>query len=79
MASVTVRWFAMLRETRGVSEERVDLDDNETIEALYHRLIPAGTHGRVPVSFARNHAHCPAHTLLTHNDEVAFLPPLGGG
>lgn len=79
MAEVTVRWFAVLRETRGVDEERVVLGDDETIEALYHRLIPAGPHGRVPVSFARNHAHCEPGTVLAHNDEVAFLPPLGGG
>lgn len=79
MASVTVRWFAVLRERRGLSEERVDLEHNESIEALYHRLVPAGPHGRLPVGFARNHAHCAAHTLLAHNDEVAFLPPLGGG
>ena len=79
MAEVTVRWFAVLREARGVDVERVELTDGETIASLYGRLIPAGPHGRVPVGFARNHAHCEPSTVLANNDEVAFLPPLGGG
>ena len=76
MGSVTVRYFAVLREKRGTDEEAVALREGETVAALYARLF---AEPRVPVAFARNHARVGADEPLVDGDEVAFLPPLGGG
>lgn len=76
MGTVTVRYFAVLRERRGVEEEAVELREGETVADLYARLFPEP---RVPVAFARNQARVGAEEPLADGDEVAFLPPLGGG
>ena len=56
MPSVRVLFFATLREQRGCQEERVEITPGETVEALYHRLFPAGPQGRVPVAYAQDQA-----------------------
>ena len=76
---VTVMFFAMLREQRGASEAQVTLEGPETVGALYARLFPPGAAGALPVAFAVNHAYVEAERLLVAGDEVAFIPPLGGG
>lgn len=77
--AVTVRYFAVLRERRGLDEERVDLRPGETVGGLYARLFPAAGGARLPVGYAVNRALVGADTALQVGDEVAFLPPLGGG
>lgn len=77
--TVLVRYFAVLRERRGASEEPVDLQPGETVGALYARLFPDTGDGRLPVMFAVNHAYATADQALADGDEVGFLPPLGGG
>jgi len=79
MPKVTVRWFAVLREWRGVDAEEVEITSGETAGALYRRLIPPGPQGALPVAYARNLEYVSASTALEDGDEVAFLPPLGGG
>ena len=78
-ASVTVLFFAMLREQRGRAEERVPLLPGERVGALYARLFPPGPSGALPVGFAVNQAYVGAEHPLADGDEVAFIPPLGGG
>lgn len=77
--SVRVRYFAVLRERRGRDDEPIDLLPGETVAALYARLFPVGLAGRLPVLFAANHAYVKADHILADGDEVAFIPPLGGG
>ena len=77
--NVKVRYFAVLREVRGVEEELVAFDPGETVGALYERLFPASAEGRLPVAFAINHAYVSPQTLLEEGAAVAFIPPLGGG
>ena len=76
---LTVRWFAILRETRGCESESVEVAAGTSLRALYESLIPAGPHGRVPVAFARNLAYAAPEDIAQDGDEIAFLPPLGGG
>ena len=78
-ASVTVLFFAMLRERRGRAEERVAVHPGEAVGALYSRLFPPGPGGALPVGFAVNQAYVGADHPLSDGDEVAFIPPLGGG
>lgn len=79
MASVTVRYFAVLREKRARDEEQVEVLPGETVGGLYERLFPPGPAGKLPVGFARNQEYVSADTPVADGDEVAFLPPLGGG
>jgi molybdopterin converting factor small subunit len=76
---VRVRYFASLRERRGRDEEMVALRPGESLEQLYVRLFPAGPEGFLPVAYARNAAVARGTDRPEDGDEVAFLPPVGGG
>jgi len=76
---VRVRYFASLRERRGRDEEEVALEPGETLEHLYLRLFPAGHEGVLPVAYARNASVARGSDRPQDGDEVAFLPPVGGG
>lgn len=79
--SVTVLLFAVLRESRGASSLNVDLQAGETVSALYARLFPDLVDGgrRLPVMYAVGQSYVEKDHLLADGDEVAFIPPLGGG
>ena len=79
MATVNVLYFASLREQRGRTQEAVELCADETVEALYHRLFPTSAQGRIPVAYAVNEAYVGAEHRLQDGEEVAFIPPVGGG
>ena len=80
MPAVIVRYFAMLRDLRSAEgEERVEIAPDETVDALYERLFPPGPEGRLPVGYAVNLEYVRAGRALTDGDEVAFIPPVGGG
>jgi len=65
---------------KAVDEEIVEVVDGMTIESLYNHLFsPAPPAGRIPVMFARNQSYVTPDTRLCAGDEVAFIPPLGGG
>ncbi len=79
--SVTVLLFAVLRESRGTPSLCIDLLAPETAGALYARLFPDLVDGgrRLPVMYAVGGTYVQADHLLEDGDEVAFIPPLGGG
>lgn len=77
MARVRVRWFAALRERRGVAAETLDVPEGTSLAAIYEAAFPP--EARLPVGYARNLAHVPGDTLVADGDEIVFLPPLGGG
>ncbi|MEN0061571.1 MAG: MoaD/ThiS family protein [Myxococcota bacterium] len=76
---VQVRYFAALREKRGTTMERVAVTPGETLQALYERLFPGPADTRMPVAYARNHMHAKPSETIEDGDEIAFLPPVGGG
>jgi len=76
---VRVRYFAVLRERRGRDEEDVEVLDGESLGALYLRLFPPGPDGVLPVAYARNRESARAGDRPSDGDEIAFLPPIGGG
>lgn len=79
MPTVTVLYFATLREQRGRSTEQVEVAPGTTLSALYTELFPPGPEGMLPVAFARNREYAQGSDLAEDGDEVSFLPPLGGG
>lgn len=72
---VTVRYFAALRELRGRETESLELPEGTTAAEAYRR---SGPHD-IPATFAVNEAFVPGATPLRDGDELALLPPLGGG
>ena len=79
MHEVQVRYFAALKEQRGCSEEMVAIRPGETAQQLYERLFPAINGQRLTVMFAINQHYAQPETQVCTGDEVAFIPPLGGG
>ena len=79
MARITLHYFAQLRERRGVDTEELELETPVTAAQAYATLFPPGPQGALPVGFAVNHELVPGDTPLSDGDELAFIPPVGGG
>jgi len=82
MIVVTVRLFAAPREFTGKGVIEVSLPQGARLSDLIDRLSAdyPGLSQYLPYSkLAVNHAIAPNETILNHGDEVALLPPVGGG
>ena len=82
MIVVTVRLFAAPREFTGKSVIELPLPRGAMLSDLIDRLRAdyPGLRKYLPYSkLAVNHAIAPNETILNHGDEVALLPPVGGG
>lgn len=80
MPTITVLWFAQLRDRRGQEREQV-ASDAATVRSLYDGLaerhgLPRPPRG-VMVAVNDDLAHWDA--ALHEGDTVAFLPPVSGG
>lgn len=78
---VTVRLFAGLAERHGTRELQRDVPDGTTADALFRELFPGGADAgwRQALLVAVNRTYVARQQVLHEGDEVAFLPPLGGG
>ena len=79
MPRITVLYFATLREQKGCGEEELDVAADLTLQELYLTLFPPGPRGYLPVAFARNAVYASGSEPIQDGDEVAFIPPVGGG
>ncbi|GMA62145.1 MoaD/ThiS family protein [Alicyclobacillus fastidiosus] len=77
-----VRLFANLREAAGANELVLDLDGDVSADELlvyirqkYPALTPLLTNAMV----ARNRTICSPSQRLTATDDIALIPPVGGG
>jgi molybdopterin converting factor subunit 1 len=80
--TVTVRFFAAPREALGVSDLTLALPEGATVADLIARLLadyPVLTVYARFMNVAVNRAYTGVQTRLRHGDEVACLPPVGGG
>ncbi len=79
---VTVRFFALLREKAGTGQVVWDVAEGTTVAALAEMVggrYP-GLRAYLPTStVAVNRAYAGDDQVLCAGDEVAFLPPVGGG
>jgi len=74
--------FARLRELLGFGERRVQIPDGTTIDGLWSVVtanVPQAAELRPSTRFARNGALADGGTVVTAGDEIALLPPVGGG
>ena len=80
MISVTVQYFAILREQRGLTEEKISTGA-ATPTALYDEL--RARHGfTLPADRVRaavNEEFVSARAALRDGDRLVFIPPVAGG
>lgn len=79
---VQIRYFASLRETTGVEREALALTAPATVADARTALLarhPALGALLPRCAVALNHAYTNAEAPLGEGDELAFLPPVGGG
>lgn len=83
--TVTVLYFARLREALGRSREQVKLAAGQTVASLRAQLRGRGGPWEAelaadkPVRAAVNQDMAQNDTVLSDADEVAFFPPVTGG
>jgi len=80
--TVRVLAFARLRELLGFGERAVHVPEGTTVEVLWSTLAsqaPQLAPLRASTRFARNGALASGTTALHEGDEIALLPPVGGG
>jgi molybdopterin synthase sulfur carrier subunit len=77
MSSITVRYFASLRERLGRSEDIVDAAGLVCVADVWKRVcaepLPANS------LVAINQEYASIDSLVRAGDEVAFFPPVTGG
>ncbi len=79
---VSVLAFARLREVFGFTQRDVEVTADATLEALWLQLAadaPDARALRPSTRFARNGALADGSVALRDGDEVALMPPVGGG
>jgi molybdopterin synthase sulfur carrier subunit len=80
MISLHIQYFAILREQRGVSEEK--LATNASTPAALYEELRARHHFTLPgnrVRAAVNDAFVDATAPLRDGDRIVFIPPVAGG
>lgn len=80
MITISVQYFAILREQRGLSEEKLTTSAM-SLTALYDELrarhrftLPADR-----IRAAVNDAFVPSSSPLREGDRIVFIPPVAGG
>ena len=79
---VRVLFFGVLKDLVGKAEESLDLPPGTTLGSLFARYsqrYETLDAKRPSILFARNQEFATPDTVLSDNDEVAFLPPVSGG
>ena len=79
---VTVLYFAMLRERRGLDRETLELPEGGDVATALAMIAKENTHlaPLLPrIQVAVNHVMAPATQALADGDEVALIPPVSGG
>lgn len=76
--SITVLFFASLREELGQSSTQIEIEKNIPIQAVWQQAtgqteIPSN------IRIACNQTYCNATHMVTDGDEIAFFPPVTGG
>jgi molybdopterin synthase sulfur carrier subunit len=77
MATITVRYFASIRERLGRGEDRIDAARARNVAEVWQQAagepLPANTLVAINQEYAR------PDSAVRAGDEVAFFPPVTGG
>ena len=79
---VRVLAFARLRELLGFGQRDMELTPGATLDSLWAQLVPeaqAAAALRRSTRFARNGDFAEGAATLHDGDEIALMPPVGGG
>jgi molybdopterin converting factor subunit 1 len=77
---IMVMLFAGAREKLGTGRLEQELPEGATLQALIDTLYRTYPElESVHAKFAVNAAYAQAETVLRHGDQVACIPPVGGG
>lgn len=82
MVTVTVRYFAGLREAVGTAMETLKFEGAPTAAEAVDRVFaehPEGARWRRSLMFAVNRTYARPEALLADGDELALIPPVSGG
>lgn len=79
---IRVRYFASFREIVGQNEEILTLHQGASVADV--RTLLLSRYPRLKSVMERsacavNHGYVPIETTLQENDEIVFIPPVGGG
>lgn len=78
--SVTVKYFASLRERLGRSEDQLELSgDNSTVAEIWQRVSESEQELPDNILTAINMEYVKPDAQVKDGDEVAFFPPVTGG
>jgi len=75
--SITVKFFASIRERLGKSEEKIDFSEAVTVAGVWERVVGGSLPPNTLVAVNQEYA-TPEHSIHD-GDEVAFFPPVTGG
>ena len=75
--TITVRFFASIREKLGKSEDRVECQGIRTVADTWQRA--AGSQAPANLLAAINQEYASLDSPVKDGDEVAFFPPVTGG
>ncbi|MBV9677798.1 MAG: molybdenum cofactor biosynthesis protein MoaE [Acidobacteriaceae bacterium] len=79
---VRVLFFGILKDIVGHAEESLEIGTDSTLATVfehYSQRFETLRDKRPSILFARNHEFASPETVVTENDEIAFLPPVSGG
>lgn len=80
--TITVRYFAILRDLLGKGEERLTVPEGTTVGAIYPMVTgddPRYGRLRRSMMLMVNHDYVEDDRELRDGDELAFIPPVSGG
>ncbi len=74
---VSLLYFGPVRDRAGCTTEDADIDAGTTLHTLFVERFPDLL--ALPIAYARNGTYADARDVAQDGDEIAFLPPVGGG
>ena len=79
---IRMRYFASLREITGLREETMTISEGTTVAGVRASLLqryPSLESALARAVCAINHQYVTPEAVLQENDEIVFIPPVGGG
>ena len=76
--SITVRYFASLKEQVGCAEQSINLETATAVKAVWRQLNP-NVDLSANILAAVNQEYVTLDYLVNEGDELAFFPPVTGG